>query len=99
MELTNVTNRGNLMFRLDDGRKAGVYKSGYVRVEVKGRYGCGRMYQINKKNLIRRRVREYTNDELTFALDTQHYTRDLIHDQSEQISRLMEFNLNNCQRK
>ncbi len=99
MELTNVTNRGNLMFRLDDGRKAGVYKTGYVRVEVKGRYGCGRMYQINKKNTIRRKVREYTNDVLTFAHDKEYYTRDLIHDQSEQISRLMEFNLNNCQRK
>jgi hypothetical protein len=99
MELTNVTNRGNLMFKLDDGRMGGVYKTGYVRVEVKGRYGSGRMYQINKKNTIRRKIREYTNDVLTFALDTENYTRDLIHDHAEQISRLMEFNLNNCQAK
>ena len=83
MRLIKITNDNALHFELSDKRIGVVYKSGYVRVSVKG--DNRRVYQINKQKL-------------NYRLNSKNYfyTRELVNNPEERVKMLYAFNQKNC---
>ena len=85
MELIKVSKEGALHFKLSDGRIGATYPSGYVRVSLKG--NNSRMYQINKQ------IKVWYDATSKYGYN---YNRVLIHNHSDRVRKLVEFNLKNC---
>ena len=83
MRLIKITKGNALHFELSDKRIGVVYKSGYVRVSVKG--DNRRVYQINKQKL-------------NYRLNNKNYfyTRELVNNPEERVKMLYAFNQKNC---
>ena len=83
MRLIKITKDNALHFELSDKRIGVVYKSGYVRVSVKGI--PNRVYQINKQKL-------------NYSLDGKNYfyTRELENNPEERVKMLYAFDQKNC---
>lgn len=83
MKLIKITKNNSLHFELSDKRIGVVYKSGYVRVSVKG--DNRRVYQINKQKY-------------NYSLDSRNYfyTRELENSPEERVKMLYAFDQKNC---
>ena len=86
MQVLNISKNGTIKCEMSDGRLGYTYKSGYIRVSLKG--NNKRLYQINtkRKNMSANGINYY-------------YTRELVFDQLKQLQMLHTFNQNNCQPK
>ena len=75
MKLIKITKNNSLHFELSDKRIGVVYKSGYVRVSLKG--NKSRLYQINKQKY-------------NYSLDSRNYfyTRELESNPEERVKML-----------
>ena len=85
MKLFKITKNKSLHFKMSDGRIGIVYESGYVRVSVKGIKD--RLYQINKKKLVKSKTFEGFYD----------HERILVSDHVDRVQMLYTFDLKNCQ--
>ena len=89
MKVLNISKNGTIKCEMSDGRLGYTYKSGYVRVSLKGgERRKKKLYQINtkRKNMSANGINYY-------------YTRELVFDKLKQLQMLHAFDLKNCQPK
>ena len=86
MQVLNISKNGTIKCEMSDGRLGYTYKSGYIRVSLKG--NNKRVYQINAKR------KNYNAQRSNY-----YYTRELVFDQLKQLQMLYTFDRKNCQPK
>ena len=86
MKVLNISKNGTIKCEMSDGRLGYTYKSGYVRVSLKG--NNKRLYQINTKRT------NYNANRSNY-----YYTRELLYNELDRLRMLYAFDQNNCQPK